>query len=150
MARRRYKPEEIVSLLRQASVRALRGTSSDQEARSRTTTSIASCLIQHGRPHGHPPRRTKVRGVRACARTSADHDDIVDAGAALYQDGREVGVVNSPAYSHRMNNSLALCHVAPSAAAAGTRLELKGETVKCAATVSRIPFYDPEKTRTHA
>ena len=108
MARKRYKPEEIVSLLRQASVRTLRGTSSDQEARSRTTTSI------------------------------------------LYQDGREVGVVNSPAYSHRMNNSLALCHVAPSAAAAGTRLELKGETVKCAATVSRIPFYDPEKTRTHA
>ncbi len=80
----------------------------------------------------------------------ADHDDAVDAGATLHQDGREVGVVNSPVWSHRMSKSLALCHVAPSAAADGTRLELKGETVNCGATVSRIPFYDPDKTRTHA
>ncbi len=79
----------------------------------------------------------------------ADHDDAVDAGATLYTDGREVGVVNSPAYSHRMKKSLALCHVAPSASAEGTRFDLEGETVRCTATVSRIPFYDPEKTRTH-
>ncbi len=80
----------------------------------------------------------------------ADHEDIVDAGATLHLGGREVGVVNSPAYSHRMKKSLALCHVEPSAAADGTRLDLKGETVSCTATVSRIPFYDPEKTRPHA
>lgn len=32
----------------------------------------------------------------------------------------------------------------------GTTLELKGETVSCAARVAPIPFYDPEKGRTHA
>ena len=80
----------------------------------------------------------------------ADHDDAVDAGAALSLGGERVGVVNSPAWSHRMQKSLALCHVAPHAAAEGTRLDLEGESGRCAATVSRIPFYDPEKTRTHA
>lgn len=80
----------------------------------------------------------------------ADHDDAVDADATLRLDGVEVGVVNSPAYSHRMSASLALCHVTPSAASVGTRLALEGDTVSCSATVSPIPFYDPEKTRTHA
>ena len=80
----------------------------------------------------------------------ADHDDAVDAGAALSLDGEKVGVVNSPGWSHRMQKSLALCHVAPHAAAEGTQLALKGETMQCAATVSRIPFYDPDKSRTHS
>ena len=81
---------------------------------------------------------------------AADHGDAVEAGAALSLDGERVGIVNSPAWSHRMKKSLALCHVAPQAAAEGTRLALEGETMRCEATVSRIPFYDPEKTRTHA
>ncbi len=80
----------------------------------------------------------------------ADHDDAVDADAALSLDGERVGVVNSPSWSHRMQKSLALCHVAPHAAAEGTRLAVEGENVRCSATVSRIPFYDPEKTRPHA
>ena len=50
----------------------------------------------------------------------ADHDDAVEAGAALILDGERVGVVNSPAWSHRLKKSLALCHVAPHAAAEGT------------------------------
>ena len=79
----------------------------------------------------------------------ADHDDAVDADAALSLDGERVGVVNSPSWSHRMQKSLALCHVAPHAAAEGTRLAVEGENVRCSATVSRIPFHDPEKTRTH-
>ena len=80
----------------------------------------------------------------------ADHDDAVDADAALTLDGEKVGVVNSPGWSHRMQKSLALCHVAPHAAAEGTRLDVEGESGRCSATVSRIPFYDPDKTRTHA
>ena len=80
----------------------------------------------------------------------ADHDDAVDGDAALSLDGERVGVVNSPSWSHRMQKSLALCHVAPHAAAEGTRLALEGETVQCAATVAHTPFYDPEKTRPHA
>ena len=80
----------------------------------------------------------------------ADHDDAVDAGATLSLDGEKVGVVNSPGWSHRMQKSLALCHVAPHAAAEGTKLAVEGETVQCGATVSRIPFHDPDKSRTHA
>ena len=80
----------------------------------------------------------------------ADHGDAVEADAALLLDGEKVGVVNSPAWSHRMQKSLALCHVAPGAAAEGTRLDVEGETIRCGATVARLPFHDPEKTRTHA
>lgn len=79
----------------------------------------------------------------------AEHNDIVDAGADLLVDGRKVGTVNSPAWSHRLGKSLALAHVEPSVAAEGTVYELKGESVACSATSVRIPFYDPEKTRTH-
>ena len=80
----------------------------------------------------------------------ADHDDAVDADATLTLEGEKVGVVNSPSWSHRLQKSLALCHVAPHAAAEGTRLDVEGESGRCSATVSRIPFYDPDKTRTHA
>ena len=80
----------------------------------------------------------------------AEHDDIVDAGAELLVQGRKVGVVNSPSYSHRMKKSLALAHVEPAVSAVGTTLELQGENVSCAAIVANIPFYDPGKTRTHS
>ena len=80
----------------------------------------------------------------------AEYDDILAGGQRLFLDGREVGVVNSPAYSHRMTKSLALVHLLPEAAGIGVRLELRGDGVSCAATVERIPFYDPEKTRTRA
>lgn len=80
----------------------------------------------------------------------ADHTDILAGGETLLLEGREVGVVNSPAYSHRMKKSLALVHLVPEAAAVGTELEVKGEGMSCAATVERIPYHDPEKTRTHA
>ena len=72
------------------------------------------------------------------------------AEAKLLRDGKQVGVVNSPAYSHRMKKSLALVHLDPGAAAVGTKLHLEGDGVSCAATVERIPFYDPDKSRTHA
>jgi glycine cleavage system T protein (aminomethyltransferase) len=80
----------------------------------------------------------------------ADHNDIIDAGAKLLADGREVGIVNSPAYSHRLKKSLALVHVAPEASAIGTKLRVEGENVSCDAVIERTPFYDPDKTRTHA
>ena len=80
----------------------------------------------------------------------AEYDDILTGGQKLFLDGREVGVVNSPAYSHRMTKSLALVHLVPEAAGIGTKLELPSDSISRAATVERIPFYDPEKTRTHA
>lgn len=79
-----------------------------------------------------------------------NHDEALAGGEKLLQDGREVGVVNSPAYSHRMRKSLALCHVTSGLEVPGTRLAVEGEDISTTAIVERIPFYDPEKTRTHA
>ena len=81
---------------------------------------------------------------------SIDHTDMVEGGEALTLDGVAVGTVNSPAYSHRLGKSLALVHVAPSAAAPGTKLQVQGHDVAYAATVEAIPFFDPGKSRTHA
>ncbi len=79
-----------------------------------------------------------------------DHDDMVAGGETLRLDGADVGTVNSPAWSHRLGKSLALVHVAPDAAAVDTKLEVVGEDNIWPAVVSRIPFYDPDKSRTHA
>ena len=68
----------------------------------------------------------------------------------LLVDGKEVGVVNSPVYSHRMGKSLALGHIAAEHAAPGTKVRVEGGGISCDATVSSLPFYDPEKTRTHS
>lgn len=79
----------------------------------------------------------------------AELDDMLAGGEVLRLNGEEVGMVNSPAWSHRMKKSLALVHLNPKAVVAGTRLEVVGEDMTCAATVADIPFYDRGKTRTH-
>ena len=76
-----------------------------------------------------------------------DHNDMVAGGEKLMLNGEDVGIVNSPAYSHRMNKSLALVHLRPDAATAGTQLQVVGEDVTYSAEVNSIPFYDPQKTR---
>ena len=80
----------------------------------------------------------------------AEHGDALAGGEKLLLDGREVGTVNSPVYSHRMKKSLALVHLTPDATAPGTKLQVEGDGISCGATVERVPFYDPEKTRPHA
>ena len=78
-----------------------------------------------------------------------DHTDMVAGGETLQLDGSDVGTVNSPAYSHRLNQSLALVHLAPAAATPGTALTVIGDGVAHTATVAEIPFFDPTKSRTH-
>ena len=80
----------------------------------------------------------------------AELDDMLAGGEKLMLGGQEVGVVNSPAYSHCMQKSLALVHLKPEAAVAGTALNVAGDGVTCAARVAPIPFYDSHKIRTHA
>jgi len=80
----------------------------------------------------------------------AEHGDVVEHGAELLIDGEVVGHVTTPAYSRRLGKSLALVHLIPSAAVEGTALELKGTTLQCRATATRIPFVDPERKRLHA
>ncbi len=80
----------------------------------------------------------------------AEHDDAVPGGARLVHDGEDVGIVNSPAWSHRLRQSLALVHLRPDLVAPGTRLEVVADDLACPASVARIPFFDPDKSRTHA
>jgi len=80
---------------------------------------------------------------------SIDHDDMVVGGEKLFLDGKEVGSVLSPGYSHRMKKSLAMVHVIPEAAIVGTTLTVAGEDVTYPAIIEPTPFYDPQKTRTH-
>ncbi|MEM7116293.1 MAG: aminomethyltransferase family protein [Chloroflexota bacterium] len=76
-----------------------------------------------------------------------EHDDMVAGGETLQLNGKDVGVVNSPAYSHRLQKSLALVHLSPETAVPGTQLKVIGDGVTYDATVNPIPFYDPQKTR---
>jgi len=80
----------------------------------------------------------------------AEHDDVVEHGAELSINGQIVGHVTTPAYSRRLGKSLALVHLVPSAAVEGTSLELRGPTIDCSATATRIPFIDPARKRLHA
>lgn len=80
----------------------------------------------------------------------ADHDDAVEVGAPIFAKESKVGEVKSACFSRRLGKSIALVHLAPPFAKEGTRVEVKGENVKCGATVARIPFVDPEKKRLHA
>jgi len=81
---------------------------------------------------------------------SIDHDDALAGGEALKLDGNDVGVINSPCYSHRLNKSLALVHLQPGASTPGTRLEVVSDDFSGMATVEITPFFDPSKSLTHA
>ena len=78
-----------------------------------------------------------------------DHSDMVDGGESLFLDGKEIGVINSPCYSHRMGKSLALAHIQPGIPV-GSILKVTGENLETTAKVVQSPIYDPQKTRTHA
>ena len=79
----------------------------------------------------------------------ADHDDALMGGETLFANGIKAGTVNSPAWSHRLGKSLALVHLGLDASTPGTKLDVRGEDLTCSATVEAIPFFDPQKTRTH-
>ena len=88
--------------------------------------------------------KVKFAGV-SCASTT----ELLEGGAKLFLDGEDVGVINSPAYSHRMKKSLALVHLRPDVAE-GATLQLKGAEQSLDVTVEPLPFHDPRKVRTHA
>lgn len=77
------------------------------------------------------------------------HPEILTGGETLTLDGAEVGILNSPCYSKRMNKSLALAHVSPSVAS-GSEIGVSGNGVETTATVVSCPIYDPGKSKTHA
>lgn len=84
----------------------------------------------------------KVRNVGLIV----DHGEATTGTLAL--NGQEVGIINSPCWSHRLGKSLALAHVSPDIPD-GTRLVVTSEGFDTTATVAPLPFYDPEKARPH-
>lgn len=79
-----------------------------------------------------------------------DAPEALAGAETLHSKGEEVGIVNSPAWSHRTQQSLALAHIRPDKKAPGTRIEVQGGGVNTTATVTKLPFHDPGKRLTHA
>lgn len=77
-----------------------------------------------------------------------DHSEMVAGGEQLSLKGAQVGVVNSPCFSHRMNKSLALAHINANIPV-GTVVTLLGNGFEASATVVDLPIYDPGKLKTH-
>ena len=76
--------------------------------------------------------------------------EVAGHGDEVYVGRQRVGVVTSGTRSPILRSTIALARVAVQYAEAGTALEvgkLDGQQKRLAATVVRIPFYDPEKTR---
>ena len=78
-----------------------------------------------------------------------DHTEMVAGGETLSLDDANVGIINSPCFSHRMNKSLALAHIKPGIPV-GTVLRVRGNAIETTATVVQSPVYDPEKSRPRA
>jgi len=81
---------------------------------------------------------------------SFDHSDALAGGEILTTDGTEVGLVNSPVWSHRLNKSIALGRVQTSHNIIGAELACSSDGFTGTAKIENIPFYDPQKTNTHA
>ena len=110
-------------------------------------SSSAESALVRAAARSVPPRRI-TEAVQPSVAT-VDHDDALAGEERLQLDGADVGVVNSPCWSHRLNKSLALVHLRPDAATPGTRLQVVGDDFSAGATVETIPFFDPQKLRTH-
>ncbi|MGI8974663.1 MAG: DUF1989 domain-containing protein [Gaiella sp.] len=89
------------------------------------------------------PQRTLV-GLRLEGEEPAGHGDCVHVGR------HQVGVVTSGTRSPVLEQNIALCRMAVQHAEPGTEVEvgkLDGHQKRIPATVVRVPFYDPDKTR---
>jgi len=90
----------------------------------------------------HPQRR--LVGLELEGNETAGHGDCVHVGRS------QVGVVTSGTRSPVLKKNVALCRMAVQYAEPGTEVEvgkLDGHQKRIPATVVRIPFYDPDKTR---
>ena len=95
-------------------------------------------------------RASKGKERFVAAGITTDHHDSLAGGETLKLGDKDVGVINSPCWSHRLKQSLALVHLQPQAAIPGTRLEVVSDEFNGSATVAVTPFFDPGKSRTHA
>jgi len=75
-------------------------------------------------------------------------DCAVEAGAKIFVDGKEAGVVTSATFSRYLMQSLALVHLKPAYKALGTKVEIRDSRGAHTGVVARTPFYDPQRLRT--
>ena len=90
----------------------------------------------------HPQRR--LVGLELAGNETAGHGDCVHVGRD------QVGVITSGVRSPILRKNIALCRMAVQYADLGTEVEvgkLDGHQKRIPATVVRVPFYDPDKTR---
>lgn len=74
---------------------------------------------------------------------------MVAGGEVLSLEGDDVGIINSPCYSHQIGKSLALAHISPNIKI-GTVLKVSGDGIDTTATFVSSQIYDLSKSRTHA
>ncbi|MEO1421980.1 MAG: DUF1989 domain-containing protein [Pseudomonadota bacterium] len=82
-----------------------------------------------------------------------DCDDVPAHGNHVYLGERPVGVVTSATRSPMLERAIAIARIAVEHAAEGTQLEigqLDGRMKRLTATVTRIPFVDPQRKRARA
>lgn len=72
----------------------------------------------------------------------------VEAGAKIIKDGKQIGVVTSACFSRYLMLSIAMVHIKPEFSQIGTSVTVVG-TSECKAVVTRTPFYDPMRLRSH-
>jgi len=78
-----------------------------------------------------------------------DYPEMLNGGETIMLDGSEIGIVNSPCYSRRMNKSLALGHVAASVPD-GKCVQIIADGINTLADIVPLPIYDPKKVKTHS
>ncbi|WP_221794080.1 DUF1989 domain-containing protein [Oceanobacter mangrovi] len=97
----------------------------------------------------NPESRHKLMGLFINSTEPVAHGDEVFF--PLAKGGRfPVGVVTSAIFSPLLKRQIAMVRLAPEAAAVGTELEvgqLDGLQKRIGASVTTLPFYDPERTR---
>jgi glycine cleavage system T protein (aminomethyltransferase) len=93
-------------------------------------------------------RRIEAEGTpRLLTTLEIEGDDTPEYGAAVTKDGREVGIVRSPAKSPTLDKQIAMAAIDRELDSEGTQVEVAlGDGVRTA-TVAAFPIYDPQKTR---
>jgi aminomethyltransferase len=91
------------------------------------------------------PQRALV-GLELAGHETAEHGDCVHVPGSR----SDVGVITSGTRSPTLRKNIAMCRIAVQYSELGTEVEvgkLDGHQKRIPATVVRVPFYDPEKTR---
>jgi aminomethyltransferase len=92
----------------------------------------------------------KAHPQRVLVGLELDGNETAGHGDGVYVGRQQVGVVTSGTRSPVLKKNIALCRMAIQYSEQGTAVEvgkLDGQQKRIPATVVRIPFYDPDKTR---